>query len=203
MIVRVRASRPTTEHSLRRALTRPVSARRTAPPRTGSLFTILRPIVVRRYASAPSSGSSAAARVRGKGHSVSTRRSRLRSISRRCRCTARLAAVFELVGARVLQKPADDRAHLDPLADAGDPGPQAAGAADDQTDFDAGLRGPIEEAHDRGSVIALFFMIIRRRPAGAACSISRSMSAGAAAQADRRDQQPLVVLLAASIRSGS
>ena len=51
-----------------------------------------------------------------------------------------LAAVEEVVDARVLEEAADDRSHRDVVADAGNAWPQAAHAADDQVDLHAGLR---------------------------------------------------------------
>src|SRR5690349_666219 len=53
----------------------------------------------------------------------------------------RLVVVGEPVHAAVLEEPPDDRAHADAFGDARQPGPERAGAAYDQVDLHAGLRG--------------------------------------------------------------
>src|SRR5690606_15274549 len=55
-------------------------------------------------------------------------------------------AVAEVVAARMLEEAADDRADPDVLGDARKAGPQAADAADDEVDLDAGDRGFVERA---------------------------------------------------------
>ena len=83
-------------------------------------------------------------------HSVSTRRSRLRSIrSALPMYTLRPAAVREVVDARVLEEAADDRAHANRLADARHARAEAAHAAHDHVDRDAGLRRAVERPDDR------------------------------------------------------
>src|ERR1043166_7561462 len=56
-------------------------------------------------------------------------------------------AVLEPEDARVFQEAADDRAHADVIADAGDAGTQAADAADDHVDLHARLRGAVEHTN--------------------------------------------------------
>ena len=50
------------------------------------------------------------------------------------------ATIAEVEDARMLQEPADDRAHPDILGEPRHSGPQCAYATNDQVDFDAGLR---------------------------------------------------------------
>ena len=85
-------------------------------------------------------------------HSVSTRRSRLRSIrsalpmysSRRRRSRSSTRASARGTGRR--------RSARGSFADAGDARPEAADAADDQVDVDARLGRAVERANDAGSV---------------------------------------------------
>ena len=61
-----------------------------------------------------------------------------------------LSAVLEVGDAGVLEEAIDERAHLDAFADAGDLGAQAADAAHEKRDGDAGLRRVIERVDDVG-----------------------------------------------------
>ncbi len=56
--------------------------------------------------------------------------------------------VFEVVDAGVFEETADQGADGDVVANAGDAGPEGAGAADEEVDFDARLRCLVKEPDD-------------------------------------------------------
>ena len=114
-------------------------------------------------------------------------------------------AVREPVDARVLEEPADDGADANALADAGHAGLQAADAADDQVDLDAGLRRAVERAdRSAGSVTALFLtMTCAGRPCARVLDLALEQREKPRAQAHRRDEQLPVFLALRVARSGS
>ena len=84
-------------------------------------------------------------RLSSTGNAVSTRLKKLRSIqSALDEIHLRVAAVFEVVNPRVLEKAPDDRTHVNVLRHPGHAGPQRAHAAHDQIDFYARLRRAIQ-----------------------------------------------------------
>ena len=83
---------------------------------------------------------------------ASTRRSRLRGIrsAEPMRYSAVVGLGAEAVDARVLEEPADDRAHADRLRQPGHARAQAADPADDEVDLTAGVRRVVERVDHLG-----------------------------------------------------
>ena len=126
------------------------------------------------------------------GTTASTRRSRLRSIrSAEPMYQSAVAAVLEAPDPRVLQELADDRAHPDPLRDAGHAGLERAGAAHDEVDVHAGLRRAIERLDDRAVHDGVRLDHDPGRPAGRGVGdLAVDEFQEAAAHAVRRHEQP-------------
>ena len=60
----------------------------------------------------------------------------------------RLAAIFEIEDAAVLEEAPDETAYADTMAEASDARPESAGAANNEIDLDADARGAIESLDD-------------------------------------------------------
>src|SRR5271155_2403583 len=108
----------------------------------------------------------------------------------------RLAAIFKIIDAAVLEITADDATHADAGADAAKPRNQGALPADDEVDFHAGLRGAIEGLNDAFIDERVHFDDDASR-ASAAGVASLAIDEGDTAfeHVARGDQQRLVVIL--------
>ena len=101
-------------------------------------------------------------------------------------------AVAEAEDAGVLEEAADDRLDADALRQAGDARPQAADAAHDQVDLDAGLAGVVERVDDLGidQGVQLHPDLGRRGPRGVG-DLGGDQIEDALAQHQRRNRHAL------------
>lgn len=90
-------------------------------------------------------------------------------------CDWVIVAVGEMEDARVLEEAADDRTHMDSLAETRDAGSQAAETTHDQIDRDTHLGSRVQRTDDVGVLQLVIWATIRAGRPAATCSIPRLM----------------------------